>query len=158
MDRDIARIFKQYVSPDALKALADGRQDTRSLTPSLVEFILVFVRADTPEQVSELMGRIVDVGAEHGALSHDLVSSLVVLAYGTHPTQSKSSSSRTTLVEALQQQFGSDLKIVHGAVNGHYGNIGSSTRMSFSFIIPRFDVALVALGRLGFGQVEEFEP
>ncbi len=156
--RKAERALAKYLSPAAVTAFGDGRIDTRSLKPGHIEFVLVFVRADTPAQVAERMGRVADIGVEHGAVVHDLVSSLVVLAYGTHPAPSEQPFSRRALVKALQREYGGDIKMVHGAASGHYGNFGSPTRISYTFSIPRFDTTLAVLGRLGFGQTEEFRP
>ena len=156
--RETERTLARFLSPEAVAAAMDGSLDPRSLTPGHIEFLLVFVRADTAAQVGERMGRVADIGVEHGAIAHDLVSSLVVLAHGTHPAPSEQPFSRAALVHALQHQFGSDIKIVHGATSGHYGNFGSATRLSFTFSIPRFDAALATLGGLAFGQTEEFRP
>jgi len=156
--RETERTLAGYLSPEAVATVIDGSLDPRLITPGHIEFVLVFVRADTPAQVGERMGRVADIGLEHGAIAHDLVSSLVVLAHGTYPAPSEQPFSRAALVHALQHRFGSDIKIVHGAASGHYGNFGNATRLSFTFSVPRFDAALATLGGLAFGHTEEFRP
>ena len=79
------------------------------------------------------------------------------MAYGT-PRQGEPSGSRHQLASHLQQQFGSDIKIVHGAADGHFGSFGNEKRFAFTFTFPRFDHALAALGQLEFGRAEEFTP
>ncbi len=153
--RKVERTLAKYLSPQASSSLLDGLPDGRSITPGHIELILAFVRGDTPMQIGERMGQVADIGVEHGAIAHDLVSSLVVLAHGTHPAPSERQFSRTALVNSLRHTFGSNIKIVHGAASGHYGNFGSDTRFSFTFSIPHFDEALATLGRLEFGQTEE---
>jgi hypothetical protein len=67
------------------------------------------------------------------------------------------SGSRQQLVSHLRQQFGTDIKIVHGAAGGHFGNFGNDRRISYTFTFPRFDTALTTLGNLEFGQTKELE-
>jgi hypothetical protein len=82
---------------------------------------------------------------------------MVVMAYGTL-RPGEPSGSRQQLVGHLQERFGADIKILHGAADGHFGNFGSEKRLAFTFTFPRFDTALATLGRLEFGQAEEFTP
>ncbi len=107
--RKTDRTLALYLSPEAVSAVMDCSLDTGSLTPGHIEFVLVFVRGDTPAQVAERMGRVADIGVEHGALAHGLVSALVVPAYGTHRAPSEQPFSRTALVEALRHEFGGDI-------------------------------------------------
>jgi hypothetical protein len=82
---------------------------------------------------------------------------MAIMAFGTL-RQGAPSGSRQRLVSRLHQQFGADIKIVHGAVDGHFGLFGSEKRIAFTFTFPRFDQALATLGRLEFGHTEEFTP
>jgi hypothetical protein len=86
-----------------------------------------------------------------------LVGALVIVAFGTHPASSPESGNRSSLIEAMREQLAGDVKIVHGAADGHYGLFGSETRMSYTFLVPMFDRILGVLGRLEFGKAEEFQ-
>ncbi len=66
--------------------------------------------------------------------------------------------SRTELVRHMQQRFGGDIKIVHGAADGHFGSFGSEKRLAYTFTFPQFGTALATLARLEFGQSEELLP
>ena len=91
---------------------------------------------------------------EHEATVYDLLGPMVVMAFGTLGP-ARTSGSRQQLVSHLVQQFGADIKIVHGAADGHFGTFGSRTRLSYTFTFPSFDLALTTLGQLEFGQTEE---
>jgi hypothetical protein len=84
-----------------------------------------------------------------------MVSAMLTISFGTIPSAQPLPSSRLALVDELQRALGGDIKIVHGEVNGYFGNFGSSTRMAYTFLVPHLDMALAKLGLLGFGKSEE---
>ena len=65
--------------------------------------------------------------------------------------------SRSKLVKALGERFPRNLKILHGAVDGHFGLFGGKNRIAYTFTFPRFEEALAALGQLEFGEAREFK-
>jgi hypothetical protein len=148
----------EYLSPEAVQEVLEGRNlDATRIKPSRIEFIFTFLRADAPEQLAERIGLVADAGIGHEAVVHDIIGPMVVMAFGTLRPGAPSSP-RQRLVSRLQQQFGADIKIVHGAANGHFGLFGSEKRLAFTFTFPRFDHALATLARLEFGRTEEFTP
>jgi hypothetical protein len=62
---------------------------------------------------------------------------------------------RPGLCETLHKQLANNLKIVHGKARGHFGNLGSKYRLSFSFIVPGFLDALSVLAALPYGETRE---
>lgn len=157
--RRVRKAFEKLVAPETVESLLrDSPQgpQVQPLKHGRVDFILAFVRGGSPTQVSERIAQVADLALTHGATVHDLVGALVIMAFGTHPTSLPESGSRSSLVQALREQLASDVKIVHGAADGHYGVFGSETRMSYSFLVPQFDQILGALSRLPFGESEEF--
>jgi hypothetical protein len=152
----LRKLLSEYVNADGVDALMEGRRlDVPKIQSGRIEFVFVLVRADSPEQLAERIGLVADVGTEHDAVVHTMVGPMVVMAFGTLRAEQHSPTSRSELVSHLQQQFGKDIRIVHGAADGHFGSFGSATRISYSFTFPRFDSALATLGRLEFGQTEE---
>src|SRR5438034_3713735 len=157
--RKLSRQLSEYLDSEAVQKLLDGRAlDTPKIQSGRFEFVFVFVRADSPEQLAERIGLVADAGIEHRAVVHNLVGPMVVMAFGTLRAAQPSPMSRTELVSHMQQRFGSDIKIVHGAADGHFGLFGGDTRLSYTFTFPRFDAALATLGRLEFGHTEELMP
>lgn len=157
--RKLSRQLSEYLAPKAAQDLLDGRSlDTPKIQSGRIEFIFVFVRADSPEQLAARTGLVADAGIQHHAVVHDLVGPMVVMAFGTLGAAEHLPTSRSELVSHLQQRFSSDIKVVHGAADGHFGLFGGDTRLSYTFTFPRFDTALATLGRLEFGQTEELRP
>jgi hypothetical protein len=154
--RKVKRAFEKLVDPETVESLLRDGPRIQPLKPGRIEFILAFVHGESPAQISERIAHIADLAVTHGGLVHDLVGALVIVAFGTHPASSPESGSRSSLVQALREQLACDVKIVHGAADGHYGLFGSETRMSYTFLVPQFDSILGALSRLKFGESEEF--
>jgi hypothetical protein len=83
---------------------------------------------------------------------------MIVMAFGTFPGVQDPTKKRGFLIGHLQERFGNELKIVHGATDGHFGPFGNDRRIIYTFTFEHFDGALSALGRLNFGQIEELNP
>lgn len=157
--RKLRRQLGEYMSPDAVEVIVEGRPlNTPKIHAGRIEFVFVFVQADSPEQLAERIGLVADAGIEHQAVVHDLVGPMVVMAFGTLRAAENLPTSRSELVSHLQQRFASDIRIVHGAAYGHFGLFGGDKRFSYTFTFPRFDTALATLVRLEFGQTEELRP
>lgn len=153
--RRARKIFEKVVRPEIAQALLQQGAELPPIKHGRIEFILAFVRGDSPSQISERMARVADLAVAQGAVVSDMVSGLVIAAFGMHPAAPPVSGSRSSLVHAMLQQLTGDVKILHGATDGHYGLFGSQTRLSYTFLVPQFDRALGALSRLDFGDCEE---
>ena len=157
--RKLRRQLGEHISASAVEAVLEGRPfGTANIQSGRIEFVFAFVRAQSPEQLAERIGVVVDAGIEHEAVVHDLVGPMVVMAFGTLRAAERSPTAPAELVSHIQQRFGSDIKIVHGAADGHFGTFGSEKRLAYTFTFPHFDTALTTLGRLEFGQTEELRP
>jgi hypothetical protein len=156
-NRKARKILGKYVTPDALEAiLRDDGTNQPKFKAARIEYVLVFVRGDTPEDISQRVGRVAEIAMSHDGVVHDMVCEMVVIAFGTLPSGSSPAGKRALLVEHLGRELLSQVKIIHGVADGYYGNIGSGVRMAYSFLVPRFNLILGALSRLEFGQIEEF--
>jgi len=152
-------ILGKYISKNVANAIVEGKPlPELGIRAGKIEFVLAFVRGDSIERNSERIALVSDLAVKHEWIVNDMVSSLLIITsgYGLLPTAQHSSSSRTILVNDLLQQLGGDIKIVHGATAGHFGNFGSSKRMSYTFVVPKFDLVLARLGQIEFGKIEEF--
>ena len=154
--RKVKKAFEKLVDPETVESLLRDGAQPQQLKQGRIEFVLAFVRGESPAPVSERIARVADLAVAHGAVVHDLVGALVIIAFGTHPAASPESGGRASLVQALREQLVSDIKIVHGAADGHHGLLGGETRMSYTFLVPQFDHILGTLSRLQFGESEEF--
>ena len=127
-------------------------------TAARIEFVFVFVAGNTPQEISDRVGRVTEIAMSHDATVHDILGALVVIAFGAHSVISPPAvGKRSALVEHLSRELSRFAKIVHGAADGHFGLFGSGERKTYSFVLPRFDVILGRLGQTEFGTVEEFE-
>jgi len=154
--RRVRRAFEKLVDPETVESLLRAGVAPQPFKHGRIDFIIAFVRGESPSQISERISRVANLAMAHGATVHDLVGALAIVAFGTLPASSPESGSRSSLVQALRDELAGDIKIVHGAADGHYGLFGSQVRMSYTFLVPQFDRILGALGRLEFGESEEF--
>ncbi len=151
------RQLGKYLSPGLVKAAAKGGSPPASpkIQSGRIEFVFVLLRADKPQQLEARIGLVTDAGYRHDAVVHTVVGPMVVMAFGTLRSARHSATSRTKLVGYMQEQFGSEVRIVHGAADGHFGNFVGDRSIHYTFTFPGFAAALATLGRLEFGQTEE---
>ena len=119
-----------------------------------IEFILVSVPATNSER---LIADLFDLTLEHNA-EVDLISSVVVITYGTAGTEALPKGRRFALIEALRDKFGPQIKIVHGAGIGHSGYVGGKSGGRFNYILPGLKEAKTRLEDLQPGEIVEFVP
>lgn len=157
--RKLGQRLREFVTDEAANAVVEGRpMDAPKIQAGRIEFVFALVRADTPQQLSERIGLAVETSFHHDAVVHSVVGPLVVIAFGTLPSSRQPPGSRKLLIGQLRERIRDDIKIVHGTVDGHFGPFGGKTLQSYTFTFPGFDSALARLGRLEFGQAEEFLP
>ncbi|HWX20570.1 MAG TPA: hypothetical protein VN578_11785 [Candidatus Binatia bacterium] len=152
------RTFGKLVEPEVVEAMIEGREERPPLTESQIEVVLVFVRGNTPKEISELIGRVGQVATAHQAFIDGLSASVIVATFGAHPASHPAPGARAALVAGLLEQFGASIKVVHGAGQGCYGLFGVGDTLRYSFIFPGFDAALGLLSRAEFGTAQEFKP
>jgi hypothetical protein len=145
----------KLVDPKTFDALSKDLS-SRPIKSGRIDFVIAFVRGENPAEISERAARVADLAASHEAMVYDLVSGLVIMAFGTLRA-SPECGGRPALVLALNQQLGGDIKILHGAADGHYGLFGKELRLWNTFLVPHFDRMLAALGRLQFGETREYQ-
>jgi hypothetical protein len=153
--RRIRREFGKFFDPKTFEALSKDLS-SRSFKSGRIDYVLAFVRGENPAQISERVAQVAELAATHDAMVYDMVSALIIMAFVTHPT-SPGPDHRSALVHAMNEQLGADIKILHGAADGHYGLFGGKSRFSYTFLVPHFDRMLAALGRLQFGETKEYQ-
>ena len=154
--RNIRRVFSRYISRDVVEAIASGQlASSHGLRAGEIGYVLAWVRGDNPEQISDRMGGATNLVDQYGGLVDCIVSGLIVVSFGTVPL-ADCEPDRPGLVSALIQEFGKNIKLVHGSCTGHFGNLGGPKRMAYTFVLPDFEPALSRLCALPFGQMEEY--
>jgi hypothetical protein len=155
--RKLISQLSTYLDPDLAKRVAEGGPllGKPKIQSGRIEFVFVLVRADGAQQLETGIGLVTDAAQNHYATVHSVVGPMVIMAFGTIRSAQHSATSRTKLVSYMREHFGSDVRIVHGAADGHFGIFGSGRCLHYTFTFRRFETALAALGRLEFGQTEE---
>ena len=156
--RKLRKLLLPYIDQGAIEALVEAKPlpgDSDPFWEGPLGFVIAAVRGANPTEISARMGVVSDVAAEHGGTTDSLVSSVVIVVFGTLPAAHASHEARFPFLAALEDQLGRDVKAVHGFAEGHYGILGSGSQLSYSFIIPGFLKAFAALAELEFGQTIE---
>jgi hypothetical protein len=154
--RRVEKALEKFVTKEAAEAIAEGRYlPEMKIKMGKIDFILVFLRGMSPEQISERMAIVSDAAIKQHGVVEGVVSALMTISFGTLPNVQYSPSSRLALINDLQRALGENTKIVHGTANGHFGIFGGSKRCTYTFLVPKFDVALGRLGQIDFGEIEE---
>src|SRR4051794_36940704 len=109
--RRLRKQLSKFLSAEAADSIADGRIGTPRIQAGRIDFVFVFVRADSTEELADRTGLVSEIGTEHGAVVHALVGPLVTMAFGTLKAAQHQPRSRITLVNHLQQRLGSDARI-----------------------------------------------
>ena len=155
--RRAKNVLGKYVTPETLDAiLRDKGNFQRKFTSKRIEFVLIFVAGEKPEEISEIVGRVADVATEYNGATDAILGPLIMVTFGASPHATPAEGKRALLVAQLGRDLSKHIKIIHGAADGQVGNIGGKTRMAYGSIIPNFDAILGRLNRLELGQVEEF--
>ena len=121
-----------------------------------IEFVVIFIRGQSPDEISKRISHVSGLARVHGAMIDHIVGALVTVTFGVPPALAEPGA-HLRLVQSLQQELGGDIKIVHGAANGHYGIFGENP-YSYTFLVPQFDQVLGKLSQLEFGEATEFMP
>jgi hypothetical protein len=121
-----------------------------------VDFLLVIVNDKDLEKVGARVGQVVDIAAQYGADVLGMDASLVFIAFGAGPVKTESGANdRQRLAVALQAAVPGELAILHGSSNARFGTIGSSSRMSWTALLPDFKGLLRDLSALQYGEVRD---
>jgi hypothetical protein len=122
------------------------------LTERPIGFALVQIEGRTPHQISEGMGIVCDCVANTNAVIDCLFSGFVIASVGTMSFHTKHPEFEIQrVVEEIRKKMPENLRLVWGVHHGAFGNIGSSARFSYTFIIPDFMAAFSSLQKLPLG-------
>lgn len=137
--------------------LKTWRKENRGTTsgpfrPVHVQYMVVAVTGDAPEQVAERIALVVDLAMMHDAYIDTLFSSIVVLAYGIFPKRQQPGHDIAGLTVALHEALGPHVKAIYGETDGHFGLIGGQNRVAYSFIVPDFTSVFGKLAAIPFGE------
>jgi hypothetical protein len=151
MKRRALKVLSSYLSEDGILDVMNGRVSSNELRSSPIEIILAMVRGDTLAVLSERVEQVAEIAARNEALLDTQVSSLTIATYGMPPHTKTSKYDRWTLTKDLAEGLGENIKIIHCVRDCTWGNLGSKTRLSYTFMAPDFSELLQELTRLEFG-------
>ncbi|HTV41126.1 MAG TPA: hypothetical protein VMF08_11165 [Candidatus Sulfotelmatobacter sp.] len=151
--RKAKRTLEKFANAEQVEKLLHGGPESAQYHHGPIEFIIIFIRGESPGEVSKRTAQVTDLANVYGATIHHIVGALVIAVFGV-PT-APAPEARKLLVQSLQHELPRDIKIIHGAANGHYGLFGKEPT-SYTFLVPQFDRILGKLSQLEFGHVAEF--
>jgi hypothetical protein len=153
--RRLCRAFGRYLSPKAIDEALRQQDAMVTLHPKTIDIVLVAVRDDNPDDAHRLVNAVTNAAVTNDIFVAHILSPLVVLTIGMHPCPTDPKPDRLAFVEELSAEYGDSIRILHGVAQANIGNIGSSQRFSFSFLVPGFLGALAELANLSDGDVKE---
>ena len=156
--RGVRKTLGKLVESDVVDHLLDGKPPAPSLTASDIEFVLVSVRFETLQQVSEITGRVIEICSRHQASVDGVSGSVVVAAFGVQPHATTNPGAAVDLASDLIRELGPNVRIVHGSGPGFHGCLGSGKFLRFSFVLRGFDSSLALLDKTEFGTMQKFKP
>ena len=71
--RRVKKVFAKVVGEEAAETLLQGRSEKQSFKEGPIEFIPVFVGGDSASQISERVGKVVDIALTHHAMIHGFI-------------------------------------------------------------------------------------
>ena len=153
--RKTRQAFEKLVSSEQVEKLLREGPESPQYQHGRIEFIIIFIHGEKPDDVSKCMSHVTNLARIHGAMIDHIVGALVTVVFGVPPALKPDPGARLRLVQSLRQDLAREIKIVHGAADGHYGIIAENPA-SYTFLVPQFDQVLGKLSQLEFGHVTEF--
>lgn len=155
--RRLHKLFAAYVSPATADMLLAGDLQSDVFRHSEIDFALVAVRDDNPEQASKLIHHVTETALANRGFVNQIVSPVVIVTFGMVAAQPARDTDRANLVRTLTRELGNDIKVVHGSGLADIGNIGAAGRLTYAFVIRGFLDALAELAALSFGEAKVSE-
>ncbi|MGJ4952296.1 hypothetical protein [Bradyrhizobium sp. HKCCYLS20291] len=150
MRKRLRAVFGDFLSKEALDTIAQGNAPMPPLERSMVCHVLLQVRDDTAEDVSQNVSDVSELLVREGAMIENILSSLVSAAF---PLQA----SRLDAIEAALGRLGPNVRAVYQAGEYPRGMFGSSSRFAYGTVVPHMSMAMERLLRLEFGRAERLE-
>jgi hypothetical protein len=147
--------FGKYVSPTVIRKLLRS-SEIRPPEVKHVQFVVILGDDTTnPQQVSAMLGRVIDTLIQHHATVTSVLPSLLVGLLGAPFSEGNSAEARQKLISALLREHGEQIRVVHGECNAPVGNFGPPTRYAYGALIPGFSGILKKLIETKFGAAVE---
>ena len=152
--RKIKKLFSKYVDEETIDKILDeniSEPEMNKLEKSIIDFVLIKVRDKPIENIQNHIKNVVGVAAANNGIIENIISTVVVVSFFKNKENEKIAN-RMKLIKHLLKSEGKDISIVHGRVNGYYGNLGNSSSFHFGSIIPNVSNYIALLDSLEFGE------
>jgi hypothetical protein len=122
------------------------------------QFIIVLLDDSQPDNVPEILSRVMDASFRHYAMISNISASIVVACLGVPHPDGDSVERRINLVNDLVSENGALIRVAHGQCNGKVGNLGCAQMWVYEAVIPGFNGILSRLLNSPAGTVIEVLP
>ncbi len=120
--------------------------------------LLLQVRDDTSEDISENIARTVPICLENNGVILDMAASVQLVAFGAQdfggPVEQRRDDSGKTSAQLLAA-LGTDVRIVSFSGDFGVGLVGTNRHISYTVLLPKYDRFLRALLDTEFGQMTD---
>ena len=138
--------------------LRPQNKDAAGFETGEIDFLFVLLKSGDLDEFNSTLEDLLDTAVDQNGTVMQVLSSLALIVYNLpvfpepHPRQA-----RLGLVEALQNKFADQLKIVHGSATAAVGNIGSERRMTYSAVFSDLGKVIDKLSAIDYGEDAEVE-
>lgn len=137
--RKVRKTFEKYVSPGVIKLI---EKDPRYFLPEPelkhFQFVIVLLDESKPEEVSPLLGKVVETCFRHGMILDQNFFSLLTAHLGHPFEQHNTPENRLAVVNEIVRENPGRIRIAHGECTGLIGNFGCPKRFAWGALIPNF--------------------
>jgi hypothetical protein len=157
-EREWKRSNSKSFSPELLAKL---QSETQPQVPKMeskhLQFVVILVDEADPQEIPVIISRVIDTLLRQRAIVSDITCSLVVGLLGAPFPEGNSPEERRELVDALLQENGHRIRIVHGECDAPFGIFGGQKRCTYGALIPGFSRILKKLVETSSGTAVEID-
>lgn len=155
----LREMFGGHISEDVLeKILARSQAEPRPPQPWQFAYVLFQVRDADLDKVPARLSSAVEILTRRDGFVADMMSSVVLGIFGLpliDDDLEKSRGQQAKVVARLVEEFGPDVRIVHGIAQGLAGDVGAPSNPSFGVLLPDPVGKLGALFALAYGNAAQ---
>lgn len=149
------RTMRKYMTAEAValavRAVEDG--SILALSDREICFVLIEFNLAIEVELKSALSSVIELAASHSAIIDAFVSHLLVVTFGM--IDNSPLVAHKSFIDAVLSKHGKDVKLVYSSGMGKIGNIGSTRRMSYTFVHPMFPKALKELSSISSGEARE---
>jgi hypothetical protein len=167
--RNLRVQFTSYADPKLVECVLSA-PDTAvfALRPARVDFILVLVRDDDPEQAARLAGDVAQAIQDCGGFVDAMLGSIVFVTFGMfgavggvgaveRRSAAEAMAQRLAAVTQLGQRLGGEIQVLHGSTDAMVGDFGGGGRSHFGAVPLQFGRMAQVLTSLKRGEIREWD-